>query len=84
MTELNFDHLQPHEDHWAIVDLIGKAGHIRTVPMPDCVKRTIGNWLTAAFIKQGKLFRCVCRQGALWGTEISEKVVWHVVKEYAN
>ena len=23
------------EDHWAIVDLIGKAGHIRTVPVPD-------------------------------------------------
>jgi len=84
LIELNFDHLQRREDHWAIVDLVGKAGHIRTVPMPEWVKRTIDDWLTAATIRQGKLFRCVCRQGAVWGTEITEKVVWHVVKEYAN
>jgi site-specific recombinase XerD len=84
LIELNFDHLQRREDHWAIVDLVGKAGHIRTVPMPDWVKQTVDDWLTAAVIRQGKLFRCVCRQGAVWGTEITEKVVWHVVKEYAR
>jgi site-specific recombinase XerD len=84
LIDLNFDHLQRREDHWAIVDLVGKAGHIRTVPMPDWVKGTIDHWLTAAAIRQGKLFRCVCRNGAVWGTEITEKVVWHVVKEYAN
>ena len=26
-TELTIDHLQRREDHWAIVDLIGKGGH---------------------------------------------------------
>jgi site-specific recombinase XerD len=31
LTALNFNHLQRREDHWAIVDLVGKAGHIRTV-----------------------------------------------------
>ena len=84
LIELTYDHLQRREDHWAIVDLVGKAGHVRTVPMPDWVKRTIDDWLNAADIRQGKLFRCVCRKGAVWGTEISEKVVWHVVKEYAK
>src|SRR5215469_10946402 len=24
----------------------------------------------------GKLFRCVCRKGTVWGTEVTEKVVW--------
>ena len=84
LIELNFDHLQRREDHWAIVDLVGKAGHVRTVPMPDWVKQTIDDWLNAAGIKQGKLFRCVCRKGSVWGTEMTEKVVWHVVKEYAK
>ena len=37
-VELTFSHLQQREQHWAIVDLIGKGGHIRTVPMPDWVK----------------------------------------------
>ncbi len=32
---LTVDHLQQREEHWAIVDLVGKGGHIRTVPVPD-------------------------------------------------
>jgi site-specific recombinase XerD len=31
---LTLDHLQQREDHWVIVDLVGKAGHVRTVPVP--------------------------------------------------
>jgi len=78
LTELKLDHLQRREDHWAIVDLIGKAGHIRTVPMPDWVKQTIDDWLIAAGMLHGKMFRCVCRKGTVWGTHMTEKVVWHV------
>jgi hypothetical protein len=29
------------EGHWAIVDLVGKAAHVRTVPMPDWVKEIL-------------------------------------------
>jgi len=28
LTELTVDHFQRREDHWAIIDLIGKAGHV--------------------------------------------------------
>jgi site-specific recombinase XerD len=35
LIQLTWDHLQRRKDHWAIVDLVGKAGHIRTVPVPD-------------------------------------------------
>ncbi|HXY13580.1 MAG TPA: tyrosine-type recombinase/integrase [Terriglobales bacterium] len=84
LVDLNFDHIQRREDHWAIVDLVGKGGHIRTVPMPDWVKQTIDVWLGAAQIAHGRVFRCVCRRGMAWGTKITEKVVWHVVKEYAE
>jgi site-specific recombinase XerD len=83
LTELTVQHFQRREDHWAIVDLIGKAGHVRTVPVPAWVKETIDDWLEAARIVHGRLFRCVCRTGVTWGDEITEKVVWHVVKQYA-
>ncbi len=26
--------IQLREEHWVIADLIGKAGHIRTIPIP--------------------------------------------------
>ena len=75
LIDLTFDHIQRREDHWAIVDLVGKGGHIRTVPMPDWVKHTIDDWLAIAQLARGKIFRCVCRKGTVWGTEITEKVV---------
>ena len=34
VIDLTFDHIRRREDHWAIVDLVGKGGHIRTIPMP--------------------------------------------------
>ncbi|MGB6944139.1 MAG: hypothetical protein WBE37_17195 [Bryobacteraceae bacterium] len=33
IPELTVDHLQKREEHWAIVDLVGKGGHIRTIPV---------------------------------------------------
>ncbi len=83
LAELTIDHLQRREDRWAIVDLIGKAGHVRTVPVPDWVKQTIDEWMTAVGITSGRLFRCVCRAGTAWGNGMTEKVLWHIVKEYA-
>jgi site-specific recombinase XerD len=84
LTELSLKHIQRREDHWAIVDLVGKAGHVRTVPMPDWVKRTIDLWLLASSVADGRLFRRVCRTGSIWGDEMTEKVVWYVVKQYAG
>jgi integrase len=50
---LRIDDLQQREEHWAIVDLLGKAGHVRTVPIPDWVKGQLDEWLEAAGIARG-------------------------------
>ena len=83
LAELTLDHLQQREDHWAVVDLIGKAGHMRTVPVPDWVKQIADEWVVAAGVGSGRLFRCVSKSGTVWGEGLTEKVVWHVVKEFA-
>ena len=67
-----------------IVDLVGKGGHIRTIPIPEWVKQAIDEWLRASRVTEGRVFRRVCRTGMVWGTDMSEKVVWHVVKQYAG
>lgn len=81
---LTLDHLQQREEHWAIVDLVGKGGHIRTVPVPDWVRIELGDWLAAAAIDQGKLFRRVNKIGRTWGDGMTVKAVWHIVKESAR
>jgi site-specific recombinase XerD len=48
LAELTLESLQRREERWAIVDLIGKGRHIRTVPVPIWVKETLGAWLATA------------------------------------
>ena len=50
VADLTMQHLQQREEHWVIADLIGKAAHIRTVPVPAWVKAAIDSWTTAAQI----------------------------------
>jgi site-specific recombinase XerD len=83
-VSLTLDHVQQREEHWALVDLIGKAGHIRTVPVPDWVKRELDEWLAAARVDRGKVFRRVNKVGRTWGDGMTEKSVWHIVKEAAK
>ncbi len=83
LAELRVSHLQRRENHWAIVDMVGKGGHIRTVPVPDWVKQAVDDWMAVAAIIDGQLFRCVARSEKVWGLGITEKAVWHVVKKYA-
>ena len=74
-VNLEFSHIQQREDHWAIVDLKGKAGHTRTIPMPGWVKTLVNAWAHAANLTAGKLFRRVNKNGKAWGDGLTEKAV---------
>jgi integrase len=68
------------QGHWAVVDLIGKGGRIRTVPIPEWVKAALDQWTAAAGVTEGRIFRAVARAGKIWGKGVSQNVVWYVVK----
>src|ERR1022692_2980595 len=65
-------------------DLKGKAGHIRTVPVPQWVKAAVDVWSTAAGITEGTVFRSINKSGRVWGDGMTPKVLWEVVKEAAS
>jgi hypothetical protein len=54
---LRVDYLQQREEYWVIADRIGKAAHIRTVPVPDWVKAAVDLWLTSSAVTHGRIFR---------------------------
>lgn len=81
---LRIEHLEQREEHWAIVDLKGKAGHVRTVPVPGWVMEELRVWLNAAGIDRGKIFRRVTKMGRVLGEGMTEKAVWHIVKDSAK
>ena len=80
LVGLELDEIQIRQGHWAVVDLIGKGGHIRTVPIPEWVKAALDQWTVAAGVREGRIFRAVARTGKVWGKGISQNVVWYVVK----
>jgi site-specific recombinase XerD len=83
VVALNVGDIQKREDHWAIVDLFGKAGHVRTVPVPAWVKTAVDRWAESATISTGRLFRSIRKNGTVWGNGITQNVVWYVVKACA-
>jgi site-specific recombinase XerD len=56
LTALRLEHIQQREEHWVITDLVGKGGHIRTIPVPDWVKAGIDAWRGASGITTGISF----------------------------
>ena len=80
LVGLELGEIQIRQGHWAVVDLIGKGGHIRTVPIPEWVKAALDQWTRAAGVTEGRIFRAVARTGKVWGKGISQNVVWYVVK----
>jgi integrase len=55
LLALRLDAIQQREDHWVIADLVGKGGHIRTVPIPTWVKTAVDAWTSAAGITHGPI-----------------------------
>jgi site-specific recombinase XerD len=73
LAVLTVGHLQQREGHWATVDLRGKAGHVRAIPVPDWVIGLLNDWMTAAGIKAGTLFRRVSSAGKVLGRSCDGK-----------
>jgi integrase len=84
LLALRVNSIQLREEHWVIADLLGKAGHIRTVPIPALVKAGVDEWKNAAGITEGALFRSINKTGRVWGTGMTPKVLWEIVREAAS
>jgi integrase len=81
---MSAESIQLREDHWVLADLVGKAGHVRTVPIPLWVKVAIDEWKDASGIKEGALFRSIRKQGRIWGGGMTAKVLWEIVRQAAS
>jgi integrase len=84
LLSLNMRSIQMREEHWIIADLHGKAGHIRTIPIPIWVKAAIDQWTSSSGITESALFRAINKAGKIWGGGMTPKVLWEVVRKAAK
>src|SRR5258707_192691 len=84
VAALTVGHVQQRDGRWCIVDLVGKHGRVRTIPMPTWVKVAQDAWTARAGVADGYVFRPVNRAGQAQGLGLSEKVVWQLLQGYAR
>ena len=69
---------------WVIVDLVGKGQRVRTVPMPSWTRAAIDDWLAAAGITEGLIFRSLNRGGRITGKSMTARAIFEVVQRYGE
>jgi site-specific recombinase XerD len=84
VAALTMGHIQQRDGRWCIVDLFGKHGRVRTVPVPAWVKVAIDAWTGPANVVDRHVFRPVNRADKVAGEVLSEKVVWQMLRPYAT
>ena len=83
-VNLRVDQLQLRENHWVIVDMVGKSGRLRTVPVPVWCKALLDSWLRDSGVSAGKVFRRISKGGSRQDIGVTTDVVWCAVKPYAK
>jgi integrase/recombinase XerD len=92
LAALSFGHIQQRDGRWVIVDLVGKRGKVRSVPMPSWCKSAIDEWASALAMSDGYLdavdtgyvFRPLTKGGRLAGGFINPQTVHDIVSEYSE
>jgi integrase len=79
---LAVEHIQLRESRCVIVDLVGKGGRIRTVPMPSWTKTAIDAWTAAAGITTGLVFRSLNKGGRVTGESMTAQSIFEAVRLY--
>ena len=81
---LTIAHIQQRDGRWVIVDLRGKHGRLRTIPVPAWVKLAVDLWTDAAAITEGRLLRSLNRHGQITGSSLSPQAVLAAVASYGQ
>jgi integrase len=76
---LTVEHIQLRDARWLIVDLIGKGGRVRTVPMPSWTKQAIDAWLKVSGISRGYVFRRVLKGGRVMPESMATRSIFNMV-----
>ena len=82
-AHLMLEHVQQREARWVIVDMTGKGGRVRSVPMPSWTKAAIDEWITSAGFSSGRMFRPVNKGDNLAGESMTAQSIFETVKKYA-
>ena len=83
-SHLNLEHIQQRENHWAIVDMVGKRRKVRTIPMASWTKTIIDQWTARAGITSGAVFHSMDRGDHVTAARLSPQAIMDMVRSHAS
>lgn len=84
LTGLGINHIQHRQGRWGLVDIVGKGGRMRSVPLPGPAKHALDDWLTAANIRLGPVFRAITRHGKIAEEPLTGEAVLQILEQYGQ
>jgi hypothetical protein len=82
MGETNVVHPSKHWTHGAVFEVRVRANRARaSCGVCDWVRTELDDWLAAAALDRGRLFRRVNKVGRARGDGMTVKAVWHILKD---
>lgn len=90
---LTWEMIQQRDGRWAIIDLVGKRGRMRSIGVPAWVKAALDRWAEASGVGRGRLFRALNKDGRLAGRvktksgqwadgNLTPQAIYNIVKEH--
>jgi site-specific recombinase XerD len=70
------------EERWVIADLTGKHRRIRSVPVPTWAMAVLNDWLDAASITAGPVFRPIDKTGNVRNRTLGAQTIYNIVRQY--
>lgn len=84
VAALTVEHIQQREGRWVIVDLVGKHGRVRSVPIASWIKAAIDRWTEAAGVRSCAVFRPINKGGRVCGEQMTDQAVYNTLAAYAR
>jgi len=84
LAALTIQQIEQRDGRWVIVDVVGKGGCVRSVPMPGWAKAAVDRWTSAAGLSNGGLLRPVNKADALSGDRVTAQSVFEIVGHYGQ
>lgn len=94
LASLSWSMVQQRDGRWAIIDLVGKRGRVRSIGMAPWVKVGLDRWAKAVGVAHGRLFLALNKDGSLAGSVktkggyqtdgyLTPQAVYNIVNEHA-
>lgn len=92
---LTWEQIQQRDGRWAIINLVGKRGRVRSVGIPPWVKIALDSWAQVSRVTSGRIFRALNKDGQLAGRvrtrgggwadgNLTPQAIYYIVEEHVK